>query len=79
MSYGALTGLGFLWMSLFMLIFLVLFIFWLWMFIEVLKKRDILWIVLLLIGLCTIIFGWFFALLYYFLEYDKRHKTKKKR
>ncbi|MSR85882.1 hypothetical protein EXS74_00635 [Candidatus Woesearchaeota archaeon] len=71
-------GLGFGWMLVILLFFLAVFIFWLWMFIEALKKRDTLWIVLLLIGLCTM-FAWFFALLYYLLEYTKKEKQKVRR
>jgi len=75
---GTLWGIGFGWMLLFMALFFVVFIFWLWMFIEALKRRDILWIVLLLVGLFTM-FSWFFALLYYLLEYTKKKDTKTRR
>ena len=58
---------------------ILLFVFWLWMFIEALKKRDTLWIILFLVGILTGIFGLLFALFYYFLEYEKGKKAGKKK
>ncbi|HIH14975.1 MAG TPA: hypothetical protein HA360_00395 [Nanoarchaeota archaeon] len=72
-------GIGIYWMLFFFTVALLLFLFWLWMFIEALKKRDTMWIILFLVGLFTMMFGWIFALLYYFLEYEKNKKGSKKR
>jgi len=72
-------GIGLYWMLVIFSLGILLFIFWLWMFIEALKKRDTLWIILFLVGVITGIFGLLFALLYYFLEYEKNKKGSKKK
>lgn len=71
-------GLGFFWMLALFTLGILLFVFWIWMLIEALKKRDVLWIALLTIGIFTGIFGLLFALLYYLLEYSKKETVKKR-
>lgn len=48
------------------------FVFWLWMFIDVLKKRDTLWIVLFVLSALTGFLGGLLATIYYFVEYRKK-------
>lgn len=70
-------GLGLYFMLLFFVIGLLLFIFWLWMFIEAIKNRNMLWIILLVVGIFTGILGIVFAVVYYFMEYKKKSVKKR--
>ena len=72
-------GIGLYWIFGVFTIGILLFVFWLWMFIEALKKRDVLWIILFLVGIWTVLFGLLFALLYYFLEYETDKNGSKKK
>lgn len=48
------------------------FIFWLWMFIDALKHRDILWIVLFVFCFFTGFLQGIIAIIYYFVVYRNR-------
>jgi hypothetical protein len=64
---AAILGLG-----AFVLIILVIgYIFWLWMFIDCLKKRDILWITLFIFCFFTGFLSGLIATLYYYIVYKK--------
>jgi hypothetical protein len=64
---AAILGLG-----TFVLIILVIgYIFWLWMFIDALKKRDILWIALFIFCFFTGFLSGLIATLYYYIVYRK--------
>ncbi|MFH0817638.1 MAG: hypothetical protein V1909_03305 [Candidatus Micrarchaeota archaeon] len=52
------------------------YLFWLWMFIEALKKRDTLWIALFIIAFLTGFLSWLVPLLYYFIEYRKKDERR---
>ena len=60
-------GLGF-----FIIILIILsYIFWLVMFIDALKRRDILWIILFIFCFFTGFLSGIIAIIYYFVAYKK--------
>ena len=55
------------------IIFLVLsYLFWIWMFIDAVKKRDVMWIVLFVVSALTGFLSGVLATIYYFVEYKKK-------
>ena len=70
-------GIGMYWMFTFFILALLALLLWLWMLVEALKRRDVLWIVLLLFSLFTGFLVPLFAFLYYLLEYEKRSVKRK--
>jgi hypothetical protein len=59
-------------LGIFIIIILVVeYLFWLWMFIDALRKRDILWITLFILSFFTGFLSGVIATLYYVIAYKK--------
>jgi hypothetical protein len=68
----ALMGVGIGLVVLLVVLLIAGFIFWLWMFIDALKKRDTLWIALFIFSFLTGFLGGLMATIYYFVVYTKK-------
>jgi hypothetical protein len=66
-----LLGVGAVVLVLIIILLIAGYIFWLWMFIDALKKRDTLWIVLFIFCFFTGFLGGLIATIYWFVEYKK--------
>lgn len=63
-----------------LLIPISLFILWVWMFIDAIKRNEEMWIILFILGmLFAALPGWVVAVLYYFMVYKKKSRKKRKR
>lgn len=67
-----LLGIGIGLLVLLVILLIAGFVFWLWMFIDVLKKRDTMWIVLFVVSALTGFLSGLLATIYYFVEYRKK-------
>lgn len=63
--------------SLVLIVFLVIlailsYVFWLWMFIDAVKKRDTMWILLFVVSFLTGFLSGIIAFIYYMVVYKKK-------
>lgn len=71
---GFILGMG----SVMMIVLILSYVFWLFMFVDALKKRDILWIALFAFSFFTGFLSGILAALYYFIVYKKNIPPPKK-
>ncbi len=67
----AILGISLAVIAILIIILIIEYVFWLFMLIDAIKKRDVLWICLFAFSFITGFLSGVLALIYYFVEYKK--------
>ena len=71
-SWETLIGAGIALLVFLIILAIISYIFWLWMFIDAVKKRDNMWIILFIVSFLTGFLSGVIAGIYYIVEYKKK-------